>query len=198
MQLRIGATTIFFVLFFVLFNVHHSLGQEMAQLQIKENPNTDQLCYDVTLRYEGNGQIMIASQNYRFFYSSETAEFDASTSGLLLPNDTYTYRLVQHQNHVDGSKIGKFAFDHDLGFINASVILNNTNSLGAGIDALAPTIDLLRLCFDTNEDKKVHIIPARRAVTKDYGRAYIDVSYVNEKGKINSLKFTSFQDIHPR
>jgi len=163
---------------------------------MEPNNDTAQFCYDVALEYKGNRHIMVASQNYRFFYSSASLEFDPETSGSILPEETYTYRLVQHQNHVDGSSIGRYPFDNDLGFINISVILNNTNSLGAGIDRHAPELSLVRLCFNETEEVDKYIIPARESKTKEYGRAYIDVSYVGEDGKINSLDFSSFKDIH--
>ena len=178
-----------------VISITQCVAQESAQLLLVKNTETSQLCYDVALKYEGNNKIMIASQNYRFFYSSATLEYDEKTSVLLLPEETYTYKLVQHKNHVNGSSIGQLSFDQDLGFINTSVILNSTNSLGAGLDRLAPELKLLRLCFNDVGEGDRHILPARQGLTKDYGRAYVDVSYVGEGGRISSLEFSSYKDI---
>lgn len=172
-------------------------GQNAVDMRLKDSQQIDEtVCYNIDIRQSlGDESIMLAGQNYRFFYSSESLGFDESGWHLRLSDDEYSFNLVQHRNKVDASKVGVLSFDKNLGFINASVILNGTNSRGIMLQK-NKWITLAEMCFNViNEEADKQVIIARPELTVGYGRAYVELSYVDQEGFIQSLPIQSAQDI---
>ncbi len=153
-------------------------------------------CYAVEIRQKEDPGVMLAGQNYRFFYSSATLSFDEESLKLNLPEDQYYLNLVQHKSNVDGSHIGVLPFDHDLGFVNISVVLNGTNTRGIRLNKEQWT-SIAQMCFQKlGQEGAQDIVIARPELTKSYGRAYVEVTYVNEEGSVSSMSLREKIDIH--
>ena len=182
---------------FLIFSSSYIVAQVTTDMRLEVASQKEKtVCYNIDVRqFGGNDAVMLAGQNYRFFYSSESLDFDESSWDLKLKDTEYTFKLVQHQNKVDATGVGTLAFENDLGFINASIILNGTNSHGSFLKKNA-WITLAKMCFDKvgiQADQQVVI--ARSNLTSAYGRAYVELSYVDADGLIQSLPIRSTQDI---
>lgn len=153
-----------------------------------------QSCFDIELYQLTEGHAMLAGQNYRLFYNSAASELDPESIKTILKEDQYEFRLVQDRKHVDASRVNNLSFDSDLGFINASIILNATNARGKLL-IKDNWVSVASMCFElTDQSQTPEIVLARSALTAEYGRAYIEISYVDEKGEINTLDLIQYQD----
>lgn len=154
-------------------------------------------CFNLDIRQLGDEDITIASQNYRFFYNSKTLWFDDSSWSLGIFHDMYTYRLVQHSPHIDASAVDVLSFDHDLGFINVSVF--HSSDTFEGMD-LSPHswATISTFCFDIIDpaEQRHQIVIARPELTESYGRAYTEMTYMAEQGRLQKLSLRSVSDFH--
>lgn len=183
-------TGLFVLLAFNLF------AQTQADIRLNPQEESSQpSCYDIQLKQNGSSDMLLSGQIYRLYYASAAMEFDEQSLQLALDKEYYTMNLVQHQNHVDGSHIGKLSFDKDLGFINFSIILNGTNTRGDYLKATGEWLSTASLCFNPiDKNEKKHIILARSELTADYGRAYVELSYVDKNGIIQNLPLATSTD----
>ena len=183
-------TGLFTLLVFNLF------AQPKADIRVvPQNENNEKACYNIEVKQDGTSDILLAGQIYRIYYGSSSMELDEGSLQLALDQERYTMNLVQHQNHVDGSHIGKLSFDKDLGFINLSVILNGTNTRGNYLPATGEWLAVASLCFDpSKQEEEKHIVLARSELTADYGRAYVELSYVDPDGFVKNLEVVKSTD----
>lgn len=185
------------ILYFVILYSAILNAQVTGDVRLESSSKTEnRVCYNMDVRQSGDSEtVMLAGQNYRLFYNSEALSFDDSGWNMKLNDSEYTSNLVQHRNQVDASKVGILSFDKNLGFINASVILNGTDTRGV----LLPKNTwktLAEVCFDIIDNEIEHqVVIARPQLTSGYGRAYVELSYVDEHGSIQSLPILSAQDI---
>ena len=171
-------------------------GQRSVDLRLNQQTvdGTSQ-CYDVQISFSGEDAVL-GSQNYRIYYNSAGLKFLESESTMRLPEEYYSYRVVQHNSGIDANGIGELSFEGSLGFINATVILNDARSKAFVLNEDTEWPSVLSLCFESTGEAESHqIVLARKKVTGDYGRAFIEMSFIDESGAIASLPVGSYQDI---
>jgi len=180
-----------------LFLYSQIQAQVSADIRLEQSSQSDKrLCYNIDVRQTtSNDAIMLAGQNFRLFYSSGSLELNESSWKMSLSEDGYTSNLVQHRKNVDASKVGVLDFDKDLGFINATIILNGTNSRGEMLQK-NQWVTLSEMCFDIeNDELSKRIVLARPDLTSGYGRAFMELSYVDVDGSIQSINIRNTEDI---
>lgn len=151
-------------------------------------------CFDLQLEYTGE-DVALASQNYRIFYSSASMKFLKEQTSIYLPEEQYSFNIVQHNEGVDASGIGGLSFEKNLGFINATIIFNDPRSEGFVLSQNNQWSSILQFCFEAlSSDVKPQIVLARQDVSSSYGRAFVELSSVDEKGAINSLEIDKYFD----
>jgi len=178
-----------------LFFAWSMFGQSSTDIRfIEASTGKANSCYDLQLEYTGE-DASLASQNYRIFYSSGTMKFIQEQTEIYLPKDQYTFNIVQHNEGVDASGIGGLSFEDNLGFINATVIFNDPRAEGFVLSQSKQWSSILQLCFDSlDTDVESQIVLARQDVSSSYGRAFVELSLVDEKGAINSLEIDKYFD----
>lgn len=171
-------------------------SQRSADLRIVEQSAEEAAdCYDVQLSFTGD-EAVLGSQNYRIYYNAAALKFISPKSKMYLPDEFYSFRIVQHNEGIDATGVGKLSFEGNLGFINATVILNDARAKAFRLSESEEWSSILTLCFDrSSEMDQSQVILARKNLTGDYGRAFIELSYIDETGAIATLPINNYQDI---
>ncbi len=181
---------------FILMTSTVIFSQGRSDLRISQDSmEGDIVCAQLQLKYKGES-ASLASQNYRIFYSSGTLKYMDNQSSMLLPDDYYTYNVVQHMTQVDASGIGDLAFEDNLGFINTAIILNNSRTGGLELREDDQWLPIIELCFEkVSDDGNMEIILARKELTAPYGRAFIELSQLGVSGEIIGLPIDVYSDM---
>jgi len=170
-------------------------AQYNADLRIHPSEDRDH-CYQVELNYTGEKPSKLASQNYRIFYDASLSKFDEKESQILLPESDYLFSVVQTNHDIDASGIGPLEFESNLGFINATVLLNDTRLDGLSLNEEKGWTPMVELCFDMMKDQEeARIILARQDLTKSYGRAFVELSVVDQFDAVQYLTIDHYVDI---
>lgn len=163
-------------------------------MAITELSDSDSIfCVKVEMKNNSDADISLASQNYRLFYDAKSLRLIKTRDRLLLPDNFFTYNLVQHTEDVDASGVGSLLFEKNLGFINATVILNDSNGGGLPINKKGGTQDVLQLCFEPIDSGR-SVILARNPLTASYGRAFVEVGQLDKAGKISTVPIEQYHD----
>ena len=181
---------------FILCGLVFTLGAQY-NTDVRISPSTDNpTCYNIELDYQADNPSKLASQNYRIFYDSRLSTFDKGASNLLLPNDDYSFSVVQTNHDIDASGVGPLPFEEHLGFINASVLLNDNRLDGLTLDKEVGWTPTVQLCFELADNvDRPHIVLARKDLTFSYGRAFVELSVVDRFDAIQSLALENYHDL---
>lgn len=190
-MMNMKGTLICVILAFTI-NLH---GQYLTDLRISPAKG-EQACYNVELYYQSEKSSKLASQNYRIFYDARLAKFNQEESHLLLPDEDYLFTVVQTNHDIDASGVGPLTFEGHLGFINATVLLNDIRLDGLSLDQKQGWTPTVQLCFESTEEGKTpHIVLARRDLTSSYGRAFVELSVVDQFDAIQALTIDQYYDL---
>lgn len=152
-------------------------------------------CYDAELKYQGE-EASLASQNYRLFYDASSLKFDEERSQLTTSSEDYTFNVVQQNHGIDASGIGPLSFEKKLGFINATVLFKDIRLDGQRLKEGQGWTSIVRFCFESiGDEASKQVILARKDLTASYGRAFVELSIVDQTDAITSLPITSYTDI---
>ncbi len=184
------------ILSILLCSLAFTLGAQY-NTDVRISPSGDsQDCYNVELDYQAENSSKLASQNYRIFYDSRLSTFDKEASQLLLPEEDYAFSVVQTNHDVDASGVGPLPFEGNLGFINASVLLNSNRLEGLTLAKEKGWMPTIQLCFELAEDvDRPHIVLARKDLTISYGRAFVELSVVDQFDSVQSLIIENYLDL---
>lgn len=177
----------------LLFNIV-LIGQQGLSVKIVESGLVDdRQCIDIKVNNNTADEINLSSQNYRMYYGSGNLMLDESSMALRLPSEIYQFKLVQHVSGVDASDRGPLDFDDNLAFINFSIVHNNIKQKGASIST--EDLSIVEMCFKVlDKSKPMSIVLAREDSTAAYGRAYIELSALNEGNELKSTEIGQYTD----
>jgi len=154
-------------------------GQISVSLtEVDAELNSVQQCYHVVLANQGKKDILLAGQNYRLYYDSETAMLSEGSLKTLLPTQYTSMNLVQHYFDVDASGFGVLPYDAHLGFINIATDLNLSASGGVSIPA-GKNISVASMCFDVEAGKTPVFTWAQDQLTHTYATAFVEIALVD-------------------
>ena len=136
-----------------------------------------QLYVDVEVKYEGSGRFMLADQNYRLFFDSKTLRLVAEHSHSDLPQDLYgPLTFFEIADGLQAGDINQLDFDDDLGFVNFSIDLLNTQSGGLSITSKDDWQRVAVLNFTVDDPASLsQIIWSRAGRTDQYATAFVEI-----------------------
>lgn len=150
-------------------------------------------CIHLMVRSSTDDQLQLSSQNYRMYYNSDNLSLDDVNIKMMLPEDKYQMKLVQHVPGVDATGIGNLEFENNLGFINISVVHSNIALPGVAINK--QNLPIAEMCFKVkNWGQPKSVILAREDLTAAYGRAYIEISSLDAQKVFIPMKIVSYKD----
>ena len=186
------------IIAFVLVSTQVSASEvELRFSKANFNESTQELFVDVEVQYTLNGQLSLAGQNYRFFYSSEVLEFDADATTSLLSEKNYTSISVDnHKSGVKADKVNQLSFDNDLGFVNLSIDLHDLKNGGLVLTENDGWVTVARLKFDVKKEGAAYdIVWGREGVSELYATAFVEMGEWVSASKLDKLTVSYYGDL---
>jgi hypothetical protein len=163
------------------------------------SPNS-KACFDVQLRSAQPQDLNLAGQNYRLYFDASILKYNEDFSVSYLPTDDYTaLTLNQEILGADATGIGTLPYEGNLGFLNFSMDLSDTENGGIILPADGEWKNTTRICFDlVNHDeppsKGIHW--ARPELTDHYATAFVEVAEWVAPYETVPAKANEFQDLN--
>ena len=96
-------------------------GNDAIDLRLsvaKYDANASKVYVNVEVRYNEAGDLSLGSQNYRFYYDSETLDLKGEESTQRLSNNYGKITFEESQKGLDVDYVNQLSFDDNLGFAN--------------------------------------------------------------------------------
>ena len=186
------------ILAFLFVSMQVSASEiELRFAKADYNADKQELYVDVEVQYTNSGQLALAGQNYRFFYSSETLELDADATTSLLSQENYSDISVDnHKSGVKADKVNQLSFDNDLGFANLSIDLHNLKNGGIVLTDNDGWVTVARLKFDVKEEGAAYdIVWGREGVSDLYATAFVEMGEWVSASKLDKLSISYYGDL---
>jgi len=135
------------------------------------------LYVNIDVRVDNAEQLVLAGQNYRIFYPSETLSLDQSGSKSQLSSKKYSpIKWADVVEHVAAEGKGQLKFDQDLGFANFYVELIDNKNGGEKLTSNGGwTIATLKFDVIDNFDE-VSMVWGRESMSGEYATAYVEIA----------------------
>ncbi len=186
------------ILAFLFVSMQVSASEiELRFAKADYNADKQELYVDVEVQYTNSGQLALAGQNYRFFYSSEVLELDADATTSLLSQENYSDISVDnHKSGVKADKVNQLSFDNDLGFANLSIDLHNLKNGGIVLTDNDGWVTVARLKFDVKEEGAAYdIVWGREGVSDLYATAFVEMGEWVSASKLDKLSISYYGDL---
>ena len=170
---------------------------ELRFSEAQYNESKQELYVNVEVAYTQAGQISLAGQNYRFFYSSEVLELDAQATKSFLPTSSYSAVSVDnHKSGIQADKVNQLSFDNDLGFANLSIDLQDVKNGGLDITEEDGWVTVARLKFDVKEAGAGYdIVWGREGVSDLYATAFVEMGEWVASSKLDKVTVSYYGDL---
>ena len=192
------SATIISIIAFLFVSMQVSASEiELRFAKADYNASKQELYVDVEVQYTERGQLALAGQNYRFFYSSEVLELDADATTSLLSQENYSDISVDnHKSGVKADKVNQLSFDNDLGFANLSIDLHNLKNGGLVLTDNDGWVTVARLKFDVKEEGAAYdIVWGREGVSDLYATAFVEMGEWVSASKLDKLTISYYGDL---
>ncbi len=191
------ATLIIFIAVLFVSNVLAANELELRFNKASYDENKQELFVDVEVQYTQNGQLVLAGQNYRFFYSSDVLELDAKSTKSLLSEESYgKVSIDNHKSGIKADKVNQLSFDDNLGFANFSIDLRDVENGGKTITSVDGWVTIARLKFDVKEAGAAYdLVWGREDVTDLYATAFVELAQWRSAKNLDKVAITYFGDL---
>ena len=136
------------------------------------------LYVDIEVRMDNKDRMVLAGQNYRIYYPTETLSLNKKGSKSQLSQDQYSnLQFAKVLEHVAASGQGDISFDKDLGFANFSVELLDNQKGGASLSEKDGWMTIATLKFDVLGDfEEVSMVWGRESISAKYATAFVEIA----------------------
>ncbi len=166
---------------------------EIRFVQIGHNTEAQELYVDVQVRNVLNYELVMAGQNYRFYYDSEVLLLDVDNSESNLPVGIYGELMFDdHISGIEADHVNQLAFDDNLGFANFSIDLSDVDGGGVRL-AKDEWFTVATLQFDVlKTDQSYEIVWGREGMSDLYATAFVEIGEwmsSNMLGRVNIIHY---------
>ncbi len=195
--LNTSAKLISFIAVLFASNVLAANELEVRFNKASYDENKQELFVDVEVQYTQSGQLVLAGQNYRFFYSSEVLKLDAKATKSLLSEEAYGKVSVDnHKSGIKADQVNQLTFDNDLGFANFSIDLLDQSKGGKKITSADGWVTVARLKFDVKKEGAAYdLVWGRQDVTDLYATAFVEIGEWRSAKKLDKVAITYYGDL---
>lgn len=160
-------------------------GQRNISLHLSQvSATSSTTCYNVSLSTEESSEILLAGQNYRFFYDADEIQFDQEQVESFLNPLGYSTPEIEHS--VKGG----------IGFISISIDAFQFNESAVVIDEELKTT--MSLCFQGKSKKDQDLIWADPSETNSFASAEIVITRWSNRGFQEALTIEELsENKHP-
>lgn len=139
-------------------------------------------CYEIQLKASSDIDVLLSSQNFRFYYDASKSQFDRESVISLLPASGYSdIKVMQVIHNSNASGYGNLNFGGTLGFVNLAI---TDKMKSADMLSLVPheLLSLARFCMqDLDNAQEPSLIWARSPLTSGYSSAYTEIAWAHLK-----------------
>lgn len=187
----IGAAALLFVATF-----SNASNIELRFVEADYNTTSQELYVDIQLRNTEVGQIVLAGQNYRFYYDSEVLSLDETASESSLPSDTYgALKFENHIQNVKANHVNQLSFDDNLGFVNFAIDLTDNENGGVYVNKDEWTT-VATLKFTVLEiEKRYDVVWGRKGVSDLYATAFVELGEWVGSNVIDKVNIVYYGDL---
>ena len=171
------------------------LGSDIeVRFTMLPSSTSDRLAVSVELRNTFDDKVVLADQNYRFYYDAEQIVFDEDASSSTLSSQSYSdIDILEHINDMKSPSL-----DYEMGFINFSINLKDVANGGVRLPSGSAWLSVATLYFDTTYDHKDFnqgLIWSRAGYTDDYATAFVHITEWLAPHSVESLDIEVYHDV---
>ncbi len=156
------------------------------------------LYVDIDVRMDNQDRMVLAGQNYRIYYPTETLSLNKKGSKSQLSQDQYSnLQFAKVLEHVAASGQGDISFDGDLGFANFSVELLDNQKGGASLSDKDGWMTIATLKFDVlGEFEEVSMVWGRESLSAKYATAFVEIAEWEAPLKTTTVMIDEYIDFN--
>ena len=174
-------------------------GNDAIDLRLtvaKYDANASKIYVNVEVRYNDAGELSLGSQNYRFYYDSETLDLIADKSTQRLSYDYGQITFEESHKGIDVDYVDQLSFDDNLGFANFSIPLINNKEGGVKLSKKESWVSTATLVFDVLKTAETYnIVWGREGVTDLYATAFVQVGAWRSQNVEETINVNLFEDL---
>lgn len=176
MRFQRFATTV--VVLFAFVSAYAASIVDVRLSQQSYDKSQEALYVNIEVRVDNADQLILAGQNYRIYYPSETLSLNQEGSkSQLSPKKYSNIKWASVLEHVSAQGEGLIEFDEDLGFANFSVELLDNQNGGDMITDADGWMTIATLKFDVVESfDEVSMLWGRENLSSDYATAFVQIA----------------------
>lgn len=171
------ATAIIVVLF-VSFSAHATSIVDVRLSQQDYDKSSSSLYVNIEVRVDNAEQLILAGQNYRIYYPTETLSLNKKGSKSQLSPEKYTdLKWASVLENVSAQGEGLIKFDKNLGFANFSLELIDNKEGGEKLTEDGGWMTIATLKFDVIDNfDEVSMLWGRESLSADYATAFVEIA----------------------
>ena len=171
------ATTVLVVLFAIVSTYATSIV-DVRLSQQSYDKSQEALYVNIEVRVDNADQLILAGQNYRIYYPTETLSLNQEGSkSQLSPKKYSNIKWASVLEHVSAQGEGLIDFDEDLGFANFSVELLDNQKGGEKLSDADGWMTIATLKFDVIDSfEEVSMLWGRESLSADYATAFVQIA----------------------
>jgi len=164
--------------------VHHDLA-------------TNELHVDIELRLSQNGHIVLAGQNYRFYYDSEVMQLKDEDIVSNLSSELFSaVMLDDHLVGIEADHVNQLDFDDNFGFVNFSIEMDNVDFGGLRLSKQDGWVAIASLKFELLEDSQQYdVVWGRRGKSDLYATAFVELSQWIGEVRLDRVDISHYGDL---
>lgn len=162
----------------------------------KYDANASKVYVNVDVRYNDAGELSLGSQNYRFYYDSETLDLRSEESKQRLSNAYGQITFEESHKGLNANDVDQLSFDDNLGFANFSIPLINNKEGGTILNKKTSWVSVATLVFDVLKTSESYdVVWGRDGVTDLYATAFVQVGAWKSQSIEETIDVNLFEDL---
>ena len=155
------------------------------------------LYVSVEVRNEERSSLVLAGQNYRFFYDSDVLHLDQKGSSVDLPGNRYSQiKFAEHYEGIEADEVNQLSFDDHLGFANFSIDLTDNKNGGIRLHKEKGWTSVATLKFRVlGGNGLFDVVWGRDEATDQYATAFVELTEWKSKTETELLDINYFGDL---
>lgn len=174
-------------------------GSDAIDLRLsvaRYDANASKVYVNVEVRYNEAGELSLGSQNYRFYYDSETLDLRSEETTQRLSNNYGQITFEESHKGLNVDEVNQLSFDDNLGFANFSIPLINNKEGGKVLSKQASWVSVATLVFDVlKTSASYEVVWGRDGVTDLYATAFVQVGAWRSQRVEETIAVNLFEDL---
>ncbi|MFT6811309.1 MAG: hypothetical protein ACJA01_004557, partial [Saprospiraceae bacterium] len=174
-------------------------GSDAIDLRLsvaRYDANASKVYVNVEVRYNEAGELSLGSQNYRFYYDSETLDLRSEETTQRLSNNYGQITFEESHKGLNVDEVNQLSFDDNLGFANFSIPLINNREGGKVLSKQASWVSVATLVFDVlKTSASYEVVWGRDGVTDLYATAFVQVGAWRSQRVEETIAVNLFEDL---